>query len=218
MSKRGVVRLAWGFLIGLIGLSAIIFVAPYLSFKPSPNGPIKLNTAIDLHFPLLVTHAIGGGLALLLGPFQFIASWRSKRPAVHHWIGRLYMLSVLVASVCGFSLAIISTTNFATRVGFACLAVMWFYSLWRAYQAIRRRQISQHRVWMIRNYALTLAAITLRVWLGIAMFLLQMSFEQAYVIAAWGSWLLPLAVAEWLILRKAKPVQLRAEAKAVQLG
>lgn len=200
MSKQLSIRIFWGFLIFLIAASAIFFVLPYLSFKPSESR-IDLNPKIDWHFPVLLMHAITGGLALLLGPFQFIKSLRTRHPHIHRIVGRVYVISVTVGGLFAVFSTVISTANAATRLGFGILAVLWLYTIYRAYSSIRKKQILVHQVWMIRNYALTLAAVTLRLWLGIGLALLNLSFEQTYTIAAWLSWIAPLLVAEWFIVQ-----------------
>jgi hypothetical protein len=44
-------------------------------------------------------------------------------------------------------------------LGFGILAVLWFLTGLEAYRTVRRGNIEAHRRWMIRNFALTLAAV-----------------------------------------------------------
>jgi hypothetical protein len=55
---------------------------------------------------------------------------------------------------------------------------------------------------MIRNFALTFAAVTLRLWLP-ASVVSGVPFGIAYAIVAWLCWLPNLAVAEWMLGREA---------------
>jgi hypothetical protein len=55
-----------------------------------------------------------------------------------------------------------------------------------------------HRRWMIRSYALTLAAVTLRIYLPASM-LLGIPFPVAYPAIAWLCWVPNLLVAQWMI-------------------
>ena len=87
------------------------------------------------------------------------------------------------------------------RAGFASLAVAWLYTGFRAYRAIRARDIASHRRWMIRNLALTFAAVTLRIWIPMS-FVFAIPFAVSYSIIAWFCWVPNLLVAE-LILSKA---------------
>ena len=80
------------------------------------------------------------------------------------------------------------------------MAVLWLYTGLRAFLAIRRGEVSEHRRWMVRNFSLTLAAVTLRI-------LLPMSgnagipFEVAYPAIAWLCWVPNLLVAERVFIR-----------------
>jgi hypothetical protein len=82
------------------------------------------------------------------------------------------------------------------QLGFAVLAVLWLYTGIRAYLAIRRGVVAKHRQWMVRNFALTFAAVTLRLYLPIPL-IAGLDFALAYSIIAWLCWLPNLAFAEW---------------------
>ena len=83
----------------------------------------------------------------------------------------------------------------------ALLALCWVGTTWVAYLQIRRGNVDVHRAWMVRSYALTLAAVTLRI--EIPLFLLSgISFEEAYPVIAWLCWVPNLLVAEWLIIAR----------------
>ena len=41
------------------------------------------------------SHAFGGAIAALIGPFQLITRLRTAWPRVHVWMGRTYLLAVL---------------------------------------------------------------------------------------------------------------------------
>jgi hypothetical protein len=124
-------------------------------------------------------------------------------------LGRIYLGSVLVGGVMAFFSAIFSVSGLVARVGLLMLAAAWLYSAVRAYSAIRARQIQLHRIWMVRNYALTFAAVVLRVILGVGM-LLPVPFSELYPISVWGSWTIPLLVAEWFIVQRTLTPLVRA--------
>jgi hypothetical protein len=54
---------------------------------------------------------------------------------------------------------------------------------------------------MIRSYALTFAAVTLRIWLPFLIGILGLTFIEAYKIVAWLSWIPNILVAELIISR-----------------
>lgn len=149
------------------------------------------------------SHAFGGALAALIGPFQLIARVRTSWPSVHRWMGRAYLCAVLAGGLAGLYFAPVSSAGTVGRVGFATLAVFWLFSGTRAYLAIRRGNIQEHRRWMLRNYALTFGAATLRLELPL-LIIGGVSFPVAYTMVAWISWVPNwLAVEAWLRTRKA---------------
>lgn len=148
-------------------------------------------------------HGLGGAIAVLIGPWQFLSRWRARQPRVHAWMGRTYLLAVLSGALGGLYFAPTSVAGQPGVIGFGLLALFWLYTGTMAYLAIRRRDIVEHRRWMIRNYALTFAAATLRVELVILQ-LAGLSFDIAFPIVAWSSWVLNWLAAEaWL--RRSRP-------------
>lgn len=146
-------------------------------------------------------HIIPGGVALILGAFQFHPGLRKRWISVHRNSGRIYVCAVLIGAVGGLLLAWYAQRSFATRLGFGSLAIVWFYSALMAYLAVRAGNIKLHQQWMIRSYALTLAAVTLRLQLGIYQGFFGMTFEESYEVVAWFSWVPNLIIAEWFFIQ-----------------
>ena len=67
---------------------------------------------------------------------------------------------------------------------------------------------------MIRSYAMTFAAVTLRLWLILPLFPLQVAFHEAYTALAWICWVWNIPVAEWLVRRRAVVQQRAAQPTA----
>jgi hypothetical protein len=109
---------------------------------------------------------------------------------------------VLLGGIGGLVLATIATGGLVARVGFALLAVMWLASGAQAYLAVRRGDLVRHRRWMIRNFALTFAAVTLRLHLPVLTFGFNVPFDDAYAVVAWLAWVPNLVIAEWLLLEQ----------------
>jgi uncharacterized membrane protein len=180
---------------------AVAFIAvPSLLSGALPLGPDPVP-----HFVSLLVHAAPGALALFLGPFQFATRMRVRHPTLHRVSGRVYMVSVVVAAVAALVAATYSVSGFTVQVAFYILSLAWLYTLFRAFQAIRRGEVQLHRIWMIRNYSLTFAAVTLRIYLfsGIALqqtILPSLAFADVYVTAVWASVLGNVLVAEYVIV------------------
>lgn len=163
-----------------------------LLFLPQLRPPFLRNSPLE---PALLAHFAGGGLALALGPFQFLPSLRARRPTLHRWMGRAYVTAILGSGTAGFVLAFFSQGGALAHAGFAMLAVSWLVTTTAAFVAIRRRDTRSHQRWMIRSFALTLAAVTLRVYLPVSL-VIGVPFDLAYPVIAWACWVPNLLVAE----------------------
>ena len=168
-----------------------------------------MRSSMEANRAAFYLHVFASVFALALGPFQFSAGLRARRPVLHRWCGRLYLgLGVLVGGMAGLYLAMYAFGGLVGRLGFACLALAWLYTGLRAFLAIRARDIAAHRRWMVRNFALTFAAVTLRLWLPAAV-ISGAPFAPAYAVIAWLCWVPNLVLAEWLFNSDAVTVRAR---------
>ena len=151
--------------------------------------------------PWLPAHATAAATALLVAPLQFWAQLRARRPTVHRWAGRLYVSGCVVGAVTGLILAFGASTGPVSTVGFGALALVWGVVTAHAWRLARRREFVAHRKWMIRSFALTFAAVTLRLYLPIAQ-LLPIEFDNAYRVISFLCWVPNLIVAEAYLRRK----------------
>lgn len=149
----------------------------------------------------IYTHVFASVFALLIGPLQFSARLRAQRPIVHRWLGRFYLgVGVLIGGMAGLYMAFHAFGGIVARCGFGLLAILWLYTGLRAYLAIRARDVTAHRRWMVRNFALAFAAVTLRLWLPGSV-VSGIPFEAAYPVIAWLCWVPNLVVAERIFNR-----------------
>jgi hypothetical protein len=109
-------------------------------------------------------------------------------------------VGVLFGGSSGLFMAFHAFGGIVARLGFALLALAWLYTGIRAYVAIRAGDPSTHRRWMVRNFALTFAAVTLRLYLP-ASIASGIAFETAYPVIAWLCWVPNLVVAELVFNR-----------------
>ncbi len=192
-------RAGWG-VTTVLALGVAFVSARYLTGNPEVFFPEQRDVYVE-HFGILMLHVVGGIAALALGPWQFWGGLRRRRLTLHRWIGRLYLMAILGGGVGGLAIARVAFGGLPARLGFALLAVAWLGCGAAAYGAIRRRDIASHQEWMIRSYALTLAAVTLRIWNP----LLQAAgfpFPEAYISVAWISWVPNLLIAELYLMRR----------------
>lgn len=204
MSRNTFRRIVWA-LIALGGIIIGFTADQYLSFNPSVSR-IPANPVFSSHFMWVAFHAIPAGLLLILGPFQFVPAIRRRYPAAHRTIGRIYLICVLLASITAVPVALMSTSGLPAQVGFLLLAVGWVYTGSLAYLTIRRGHIQLHRIWMIRNYALSFAAVWLRLFIFVGITAMQtnpsLTFDSVYTTAVWASIVVSYVVAEWFIVQR----------------
>ena len=181
-----------------LALSVIVALASYrylLGIPPVPDD-IALNTFAT---PWLVLHAGSASTALLLGAVQSFPIPRGRSPSVHRITGRLYVLSCLAGALSGFVLALGTNAGLVASFGFGLLATAWAVVNVLGWQRAWVGQYASHRRWMIRSWALTLSAVTLRLYLPIAE-IADLPSPAAYQAISFLCWVPNLIIAE-LFLR-----------------
>lgn len=162
----------------------------------------------------LYLHIVASAVALATGPLQFSQRLRRWFPRAHRVVGRVYLGSVGLGAIGGLVIAPVSPAGWVGVLGFSSLALVWLWTAVRAYRAIRAHDVAAHRAWMIRNYALTYGAVTLRIITPLLLVTTLMlgtpaaytsAFANAYAAVPFLAWLPNLLVAEWLIRRRGLP-------------
>lgn len=212
----------WWALWGLLAASAVgiaVYSAQTYLVGGVERNQIPLNDLFASHYVSIAVHAVPSSLALLIGPFQFLTRIRVRYPKAHRIAGQIYMVSIVLGSIAALFAATYSVSGFSVQVAFYILTAAWLYTLYQAYTTIRRGEVQLHRIWMIRNYALTFAAVSLRVYLmtGLALqerFFPSLTFDDIYHASAWASFLVNVLVAEYFIVQRTlKPLARRQKAK-----
>jgi uncharacterized membrane protein len=150
-------------------------------------------------------HIVFAGAALLLSPIQLSGRVRARIPQLHRVIGRIVLFSIVVAGTSGFLLAGVNVAGPVGTAGFGALAVLWVTFALLGLRAILRRDVVAHRRWMLRTFAMTYAAVTLRLWL-FALIPLLGDFGSAYLLVPFLSWVPNLVVVELLLRRTPRTV------------
>ena len=107
----------------------------------------------------VIFHLVAAIPYCLIGAYQFLPSFRRKYPQWHRKAGRLLVLAGLVAALSGlwmthfyaFPEALQGKLLYVVRlfVGYGMIAFLWL-----GLSAILRKNILQHKAWMLRAYAL----------------------------------------------------------------
>jgi len=174
----------------LIGMASMRYLAGGALMAPPPLKPNFLAHPLGFY-----VHIGAGTTALLIGPWQFLASLRRRAPGVHRVMGTIYVLACLAGGVAALLIAPGSNGGWVAASGFMTLAVLWLLTTGMAISAILDRRVADHRRWMRRSFALTLAGVTLRLYLPLA-FVGAVPFATAYAAIAWICWVPNLWLAD----------------------
>jgi hypothetical protein len=168
----------------------------------SPSARPSFMADLFARAPLLMVFHVGGGsAALIIGAVQVNRRIRSRFRLLHPWLGTGYAAAVLLAGTAALALAPSSFGGRVTHLGFGGLAVCWLGTTFLAVRSILRLDVAAHHRWMYRSYALTLAAVTLRIYLPLSL-ALGIGFEDAYRVVSWLCWVPNLVLVDaWLLPR-----------------
>jgi uncharacterized membrane protein len=144
----------------------------------------------------LFPHVTCGLLAVVLGPLQFWPRMRRDYLPYHRIAGRVYVVTVLVGAVAstGMSLQVTGAPTYA--LGLFGLAVAWITTTSMAFVAIRRKNMVQHKQWMVRSYVVTFAFVTFRLGDDLLKAGNLLNNDERSSLLAWSCWAVPLLIAE----------------------
>jgi len=185
-----------------IGFYPLVYYITDMHNKGLLQSKPKELVADSVWHTLFYTHITFGGIAMLTGWTQFSTRLRSRYLNMHRLLGKIYVIAVVLSSGAGLYIAFFASGGIICATGFGLLAILWFTTVILAYTSIRKLEIAAHEKWMIRNYALTFAAVTLRIYLPLLSNFVFHDFIPAYRIVSWLCWVPNLVVAELIIRNK----------------
>lgn len=192
-------RIGWA-LVVILCLGIAAYAARYLLHPPQTQEQALGN---PLGVPWLFIHVAGAVTALLVGSFQFLPVLRRGSNPPHRWSGRVYVAGCLVGGSAGLILAPGSFAGPIATAGFGTLAVLWVAFTGLGWRAAMQGRITKHRRWMIRSWALTLAAVTLRIYLPLVE-IFDLPFLPWYRAISFLAWVPNLIAAELWLRRRPK--------------
>lgn len=188
--------LKFGFILLLIlyiGKVTFQEILPYFSLNKESYGRFW-----DYKITVLI-HVSSGLIAMLIGPIQFWASFRTKYIKIHRIFGRIYLIAILIGTISATNLAWTSgyKISFAWAFGLQALAFAWMSTALMAYISVMKGRIAQHKEWMIRSYVVTLGFFFFRI-LNNSFFIksIMPEFTERGVTIIWFCWTIPLLITE----------------------
>lgn len=173
------------------------------------DAPVTPDNARFVQAPVpVVIHALSAMLYSLLGAFQFTRGMRTRWPGWHRRAGRVLGLAGLATGLSGLWMTVCYPIPedlqgpflYWVRLAVGSAMVLSIVIGWRS---ILQRQLQRHEAFMIRAYALAQGAGTQALVLLPWMLSTGESGGPTRDLLMTLSWLINLAVAEAILLRRA---------------
>ena len=159
----------------------------------------------------VVTHIVSVTIYSVLGAFQFVPSLSKDRRSWHRAAGRILIPAGLLVALSGLWMALFYALP--PSDGFILLALRLVFgtamlaSLVLGILAIRRRDFARHGAWMTRAYAIGVAAGTQALILIVPELVSRPPDVPTRAALMGAAWVINLAVAEYAIHRRARPLE-----------
>lgn len=155
-------------------------------------------------------HVYASLWVLLAGFTQFSKKIQRNKPWLHRRLGYIYVVDVLlITGPAGLLMGFYANGGLFSRIAFVSLAVLWIFFTTMALIKAKQKNFKAHRKYMIRSYALTLSAITLRAWKYAITNTVTLPPMDVYRVVAWLGWVGNILVAEWIIYSRKRKLQLK---------
>lgn len=202
---KKIVLIILAFLATLFGL--ILYYHNSIFILDGPDSGFLLtkpeSVRYSAYLPAFYIHILTGSIVLITGVIQLSKWIRAIFTRWHRMAGKIYIIVLLVFTApSGFVMALYANGGLAAGTGFVLLAVLWWYLTWQGWKAAIGKRWDLHREFMLRSYALTFAAVTLRLY-SFLFALAGFRGEFIYILIAWLSWVPSLLVME-IYLRQSR--------------
>ncbi len=146
-------------------------------------------------------HVFSSPIVIIGGLLQFNRSIMKRYSSLHRKVGYTYIITVLLISgPSAFIMSLYATGGYIAQVSFVTLSVLWMLFTIQALRVAKNGNYESHVKWMIRSYALTLSAVTLRFYAYLFdYFNVDISPRETYILLAYMSWIPNLIFSEFII-------------------
>ncbi len=183
----------------------------FLQFKQDYIHILYWKIAFYIHVFTII-------FALLAGFTQFSDTILKEFKPLHRIMGRVYVIDILLINFpAAFIMAIYANGLIPGKTAFIVLDCLWFWFTLKALLEIKKGNIKAHKEYMIRSYALTLSAVTLRAWKMVFLNFATIDPLHLYMINAWLGFVPNLIFAEWLIRKKRRVLSFKSNVSKDQI-
>ncbi|MEP7237867.1 MAG: DUF2306 domain-containing protein [Ferruginibacter sp.] len=193
----------------------LLAISQYFSFKTDVGFLRFKQDYLDIQIWRIAfyTHVFSSIFTLCAGFTQFSDHVLKHHKKLHRFVGKMYAYNVMLINFpTGMIMAFYANGHLPSKIAFIILDCLWFLFTYKAVVAIKAKDIKAHKRFMIRSYALTCSAITLRSWKIILSHSFNIDPQTLYMIDAWMGFVPNLFFAEWLIIKmNLQPKKLSAQ-------
>lgn len=203
MSFRLILYYLFALAVMIFSIIMVTKVIPYLSFERAINFlGTKPDEVLDKQYFMwaFYVHIISSVIVMPFGVLQFSSQLFQRQPKTHILLGKAYILAILLfAAPSGLIIASYANAGLAARVGFSVQSLIWWFYTYQAWQLATKKQWQAHSRAMIKSFAITLAAMSLRVESYVMYYVFETKPIETYLTVTWLSWVGNLLIAEFLL-------------------
>lgn len=163
---------------------------------------IKQDEIQLFHYKIaFFTHVYTSIFLVAIGWIQFSTYIRRRHKSLHRNFGKFYILIILFFSgPSGLIMSYYANGGIISKTAFIILSFLWMLFTYLSFHYAKKLNFKKHQKFAIRSFALTLSAISLRLFKFIIVFLFQPLPMDTYRIVSWLGWTFNLVLAEILII------------------
>lgn len=195
----------WIFAIVILYASYLLILLslPYVVMQPNIDflKTKQLIYHIDIWRISFYTHVFSSPIIIISGLLQFNHYIIHRKKKLHRILGYAYVITILfISGPSALIMGAYANGGYATQISFVILASVWIISTALSVYYIRKVELATHLNWMLRSYALTLSAVTLRFYAYLFDVVnLNLPPKETYILLSYISWIPNLIVVELLI-------------------
>jgi uncharacterized membrane protein len=169
-----------------VTLRTLVLLWPSQFSRGQGNPAAALDAGFARHRALTLVHILPGALFLVLASLQFMPSIRREHLQFHRWSGRFLVILGLVIGITALIMSYRMNIGGPNETAATTLfAIVFLICLVKAYLFIRRKDVTRHREWMIRAYAVTLGVAATRPIVGMFFGFRRLTPHEFFGIAFW---------------------------------
>lgn len=197
--KHKIQTILWSTLMTFFTYQMFHIIWPYTTWEWNVDFLQTKQFIIHLdHYRIaFYTHIFSSLIVLLSGAFLFSKYILRNWTSLHRIIGKTYVvLLLLISAPSGMVMAFYANGDEWTKLSFLILTPLWWWFTWKGFRTALEKDFKAHRIWMMRSYALTLSAISLRIYQMVLGTFFYIDPEVQYLLVSWLSWVGNLVVIE----------------------